>query len=98
MSEVPRLRPVIWVGSSRTDLRAFSEAAQDHVGYALYGAQCGGRHCDTKPLSGFGGAGVVEIVQGLSRRCVPRCLHAAPQRDAPARLREAERIAREKPS
>ena len=36
---------------------------QDHVGYALYVAQRGGRHRDTKPLSGFGGAGVVEVVK-----------------------------------
>ena len=28
----------------------------------LYVAQCGGKHRDTKVLSGFGGAGVVEIV------------------------------------
>ena len=35
---------------------------QDHVGYALFVAQRGGKHRDTKALSGFGGAGVVEIV------------------------------------
>ena len=32
------------------------------MGYALYVAQRGGKHRDAKPLSGFGGAGVVEIV------------------------------------
>jgi phage-related protein len=32
------------------------------MGYALYLAQAGGKHRDTKPLIGFGGAGVVEIV------------------------------------
>src|SRR5664279_1583165 len=55
------LKPVIWVGSSRKDLRAFPEPVQDHMGYALYVAQRGGKHRDTKTLSGFGGAGVVEI-------------------------------------
>jgi len=32
------------------------------MGYALYVAQQGGRHRDTKTLTGFGGAGVVEII------------------------------------
>jgi phage-related protein len=56
------LKPVIWVGSSRKDLAAFPEAVQDHMGFALYVAQQGGKHRDTKPLTGFGGAGVVEVV------------------------------------
>ena len=50
-------KPVVWVGSSRKDLREFPDPVQDHVGYALYVAQRGGRHRDAKPLSGFGGAG-----------------------------------------
>ena len=29
------LKPVIWVGSSRKDLRAFPDPVQDHMGYAL---------------------------------------------------------------
>jgi len=33
------------------------------MGYALYVAQCGGKHRDTKTLTGFGGAGVVEIIK-----------------------------------
>jgi len=33
------------------------------MGYALFVAQRGGKHRDSKPLSGFGGAGVVEIVE-----------------------------------
>jgi phage-related protein len=33
------------------------------MGYALYVAQRGGKHRDTKTLSGFGGAGVVEVVK-----------------------------------
>ena len=56
------LSPVIWVGSSRKDLRQFPERVQDHIGYALYVAQLGGKHRDTKTLSGFGGAGVAEVV------------------------------------
>jgi len=57
------LRPVIWVGSSRKDLREFPEPVRDHMGYALYVARCGGKHRDVKALSGFGGAGVLEIIE-----------------------------------
>jgi len=32
------------------------------VGYALYLAQNGNKHPKAKPLSGFGGAGVLEVV------------------------------------
>jgi len=63
MTEEPSLKPVIWVGSSRRDLRAFPERVQDHVGYALYLAQRGGKHPDTKTLNGFGRAGVVEVIK-----------------------------------
>ena len=36
------------------------------MGYALYIAQQGGKHRDAKALSGFGGAGVVEIIKDHS--------------------------------
>jgi phage-related protein len=62
MTGQPSLRPLIWIGSSRKDLQEFPEPVQDHMGYALYVAQRGGKHADTKTLSGFGGAGVVEVV------------------------------------
>jgi phage-related protein len=63
MTAGPDLKPVIWLGSSLKDLRAFPEPVQDHIGYALYVAQRGGKHRDAKTLSGFGGAGVVEVVK-----------------------------------
>lgn len=56
-------KPVVWIGSSRKDLREFPGVVQDHMGYALYVAQRGGKHRDTKPMTGFGGAGVVEIIK-----------------------------------
>lgn len=62
MPDEPILKPVIWVGSSLRDLREFPDPVKDHVGYALYAAQRGGRHRDTKTLAGFGGAGVVEVL------------------------------------
>jgi phage-related protein len=56
------LKPVDWIGSSYKDFRALPDEVQDHMGYALHLAQTGGRHEDAKPLKGFGGAGVLEIV------------------------------------
>ena len=63
MAEAAILKPVICVGSSRNDLRGFPDEVQDHVGYALYVAQRGDKHRDAKVLTGFAGAGVVEIVK-----------------------------------
>ena len=63
LGDEPPLKPVVWVGSSRKDLRVFPEPVQDHIGYALYLAQRGGKHRDAKPLTGFSGAGVVEIIK-----------------------------------
>jgi phage-related protein len=62
MTDYAPLKPVVWVGSSRTDLRKFPNPVQDLIGYVLYVAQRGGKHRDTKILSGFGGASVLEVV------------------------------------
>ena len=62
MSEAPSLKPLIWIGSSRKDFRDFPGPVQDHVGYALYVAQRGGKHRDSKAQSGFGGAAVLEAI------------------------------------
>jgi len=62
----PVPKPVVWVGSSLKDLHKFPGPVQDHMGYALFVAQQGGKHRDAKALSGFGGTAVVEIVKNLS--------------------------------
>jgi len=59
---MPDIRPVAWIGSSKADLSAFPEEVKDSIGFALYVAQQGGKHRDAKPLRGFGGAGILEIV------------------------------------
>jgi phage-related protein len=56
-------RNLIWMGSSRDDLRQFPEEVKDMMGYALHLAQSGEKHADSKPLRGFGGAGVLEVVE-----------------------------------
>jgi phage-related protein len=44
-------------------MRAMPEDVQASFGFALYIAQCGGKHPDAKPLKGFIGAGELEIVE-----------------------------------
>jgi phage-related protein len=73
MTDEPSLKPVIFIGSSRRDLREFPDPVQDHIGYALYVAQIGGKQRDTKTMRGFGGAGVVEISQSISGTHFGRC-------------------------
>lgn len=60
---IPSIKPVVWIGSSRSELASFPEDVKDAVGYALYIAQRGAKHADAKPLKGFGGAGILEIVE-----------------------------------
>ena len=57
------LKPVAWVGSSKKDFRAFPDDVQDAMGFALYQAQVGDWHAMMKPMKGFGGTGVVELVE-----------------------------------
>ena len=52
-----------FVGSSRDDLRAFPDGVKQDIGYALYEAQEGRKPAAAKPLKGFGGAGVLEIIE-----------------------------------
>jgi phage-related protein len=57
------MKALIWVGSCLEDLRSFPEDVRRTIGYALYLAQSGQKHPDAKPLRGFGGAGVLEVVE-----------------------------------
>jgi phage-related protein len=60
---VDKPRPVIWIGSSRRDLRGFPQEVRRDVGQALYAAQQGFTDPAAKPLKGFGGTRVMEIVE-----------------------------------
>ena len=66
-------RNLVWIGSTRGDVRAFPRPVRRAVGHALYAAQEGEVDPSAKPLSGFGGASVMEIVaqhRGGTRRAV----------------------------
>ena len=55
-------KPLKAIASALDDLKEFPEDVQDVMGYALDLAQHGQKHPDAKPLKGFPGAGVLEIV------------------------------------
>ncbi|MDO9318248.1 MAG: type II toxin-antitoxin system RelE/ParE family toxin [Gammaproteobacteria bacterium] len=57
------IKPLFWVGSSKRDLKTMPEDVQDVFGYALHLAQNGEKHAQSKPLKGFNGAGVLEVME-----------------------------------
>jgi phage-related protein len=56
-------KPLKWIGSAKRDLDAMPEDVKDVFGHAIDLAQAGGKHRDAKALSGFGSAGVLEVVE-----------------------------------
>ncbi len=62
MDDVQQIKSLLWVGSSKKDLRAFPAEVRSAMGFALYQAQQNRKAPSAKPLAGFGGASVLEIV------------------------------------
>ena len=56
-------KPLAWLGSSKKDLMALPVGVRKFFGHALDFAQHGEQHDAAKALKGFGGAGVLEIVE-----------------------------------
>jgi phage-related protein len=56
------LKPLVWIGTAKDDLSAFPAPVKADIGHALFVAQQGGKAPAAKPLKGFGGAGVLEVV------------------------------------
>jgi phage-related protein len=66
-------KQVVWLGSSKKDLMSLPMGVRKFFGHALDFAQRGDRHDAAKALKGFGGAGILEIVehdQGNTYRAV----------------------------
>jgi phage-related protein len=57
------MKPLHWIGSSKKDLREMPEDVQSEFGHLLYLVQEGDTPDNVKPLKGFGGATVLEIVE-----------------------------------
>ena len=62
LGETP-LKPCLFIGASRRELKALPDEVQDEFGYALYEAQRGGEPLAAKALKGFGGRGVLEVIE-----------------------------------
>ena len=63
MSSAPARKPLYFVASSWKDLKGLPGAVQDTFGTLLLDVQYGETPANAKPLKGFGGAGVLEIVE-----------------------------------
>ena len=56
-------RPLQWIGSSKRDLLTFPDDVRQTMGFALFLAQAGDEHPNAKALKGFGGRGVLEVIE-----------------------------------
>ena len=56
-------KPLAWISSSKKDLMALPLEVRKFFGHALDFAQRGDKHDAAKVLKGFGGAGVLELVE-----------------------------------
>jgi phage-related protein len=63
----PRMKPCVFMGSSKKDLGDLPPDVRKSFGYALYHAQAGDEPLDAKALKGFGGRSVLEIVKDYDR-------------------------------
>jgi phage-related protein len=59
------MKPLEWIASSKKDLKEMPDLVQDNVGFALFQAQLSEKHDDAKPLKGFKGSGVLEVVDNF---------------------------------
>lgn len=60
------LRPpkrLIWIASSRGDIRGLPNEVRRSFGVALFAVQIGETPPSAKPLRGFGGAGVLKLIE-----------------------------------
>jgi phage-related protein len=56
-------RALVWVGSSRRDMRAMPKEVRRSFGVALFAVQTGETPPIAKALTGFGSAGVLELIE-----------------------------------
>ena len=63
MQEKPKTKQLEWISTSLKDMRAMPEEVRRFFGVALFAAQIGGKHPEAKPMKGFAGSGVLEVVE-----------------------------------
>lgn len=59
----PQEKPLVWIGGSKKDLMALPVDVKQFFGHALDFAQREHQHSAAKEMKGFGGAGVLEVVE-----------------------------------
>ena len=57
------IKPLLWIASSRKDLRSLPIAVRRGFGLSLFAVQEGEMPPSAKPLKGFSGAGVLELIE-----------------------------------
>lgn len=56
-------KPLLWVCGSKRDLKQMPTLVMEDFGFALDQVQRGLKPPNAKPLKGFGGAGVLELIE-----------------------------------
>ena len=56
-------KPIHWISSSRKDMRGFPVTVRRGFGLSLFAVQLGETPPASKPLKGFSGAGVLELIE-----------------------------------
>ena len=87
------LRPVVWLGDARKNIRSFPPGAQKEMGDELQVIQFGGMPKNTKPFKGVG-SGILEIALAFEKNALPDCVGRAVGRKHlyPARLPEEGQV------
>lgn len=62
MRDTRPMKPVLWIGSSKRDLKDMPEEVQSEVGHSLREIQKGKDPGNTKPLKHLGVSGISEII------------------------------------
>jgi len=59
----PAPKPCIFIGASRREMKALPDEIRGEFGHALHEAQRGAEPAAAKALKGFGGRGVLELIE-----------------------------------
>jgi phage-related protein len=57
------VKPLVWMGSTRHDMQKLPKGVRRSFGVALFAVQTGTTPPIAKPLKGFAGAGVLELME-----------------------------------
>lgn len=62
-NRIPILKPIEWASQAKKELKEFPDDVIDVIGYSLMLVQQGEKPDNAKPLKGFAGAGVLEVIE-----------------------------------